>query len=165
MCLLHLTKPSSGGDQQALAQDVWRFMVTRDQLRSDLIILNQLLRKFTRNLMKWFGWATTSCLATYVSILRESDMLNRLPRGLLVPVGSDGHFVRQPSYLKWIFWSMFAISGASGLYYGLGVGFFLVRKSQVMKLQKSIEDDQLRENDRKVLSGWSWHILQFTNAF
>lgn len=115
--------------------------------------------------MKWFGWAATSCLATYVHIFHESVMLNRLPRGLLVPIGNDGHFVRQPSFLKWLFWSMFAISGASGLYSGLGVGFFLLRTTQVKRLQNSIEYDQLREDDRKVLSGWSWNILQFTNAF
>lgn len=65
--------------------------------------------------------------------------------------------------LKVILWSSLGVFGALDIYYGLGVGLLAWKKSTVRTLQSRTVDDQLRERDRELLSGWNWLALQFTS--
>jgi hypothetical protein len=73
------------------------------------------------------------------------------------------HFERYYHVLNPVLWSAFGISGAIALYYGTGVVLFESKKGVVEALQCLIEEDQLRESDRGLLSGWGWLFLQFTS--
>ncbi|OCL05858.1 hypothetical protein AOQ84DRAFT_441206 [Glonium stellatum] len=136
------------GNLDALKPDVWRLIVTKDQLESDLIMMGEYLRIFLEKATGKIGWSI-SCFASIGFFTALEKIYSNRER---------------PWYLRYFLWALFGASGLETAYNGLRLALIYWLKRRTSTTQKKLEYDELLEKDRTNFDDRIWNTLQFSNT-
>jgi hypothetical protein len=148
---------------------VWQWTVAKDQIESDLVVMDALLdrcqdraiAKLRLGVPCWGIMCVEACIFTSMSQLIR---IHRFVLAICAKALPGSERIRSPP-VQLILWVLSGASGLNVLYTGLG--YWLVRwfRRRAARILTKLEDERLIDEDRTAFSGWRWHLPRFTNVF
>ena len=156
---------------QELVDNVWQWTVAKDQIESDLVVMNALLDRCQDRATAKLRLGVPCCGIMCVDALQfclgvRSQLIEtyRLVLAICAKALPGSERIRTPP-VQLILWALSGASGLNVLYTGLG--YCLVRwfRRRAARILSKLEDERLIDEDRSAFSGWRWHLPRFTNVF